>query len=288
MLPEPLGDGGDIVVTINYTAVIPVMNHRTGANGRAMWFGYFFPVIAAHSGDGWRADIYYPVGSPFMPGFADYTVNITTPAGYAVLGTGDIEPIETEHERVSTLRARSVRDVAFAVGAEYETNRHETESGIVINVHTFTEGVDYESIAAAAGRILDDFGAYFGAQAGGARESGFEIIETGYFMTGVEGFSQCAFVDTEYFLGRGAVAPRRDYERGGTAVVLRPRRQRHRARAVAGPRFDIVSAHEDGLFRQAACGELRDNARAACGAFNGSGKSEIDGRFERLRLPPRV
>jgi hypothetical protein len=225
ILNEPLPDGESIVITLDFEAYIPPMNHRTGANEHAMWFAHFFPFIAGFEDGKWRIDKYYPAGDLFAPEFANYTLEIITPAGFEVIGTGDIVAEETESERVSRVRARSVRDVAFAVGAGYGRYQIETGSGKLINVRAYSEEANAEAFADAARRIIEGFTLDFGDY----RESTFDIIETGYFLEGAEGFTACAFVDTGYLLSeppynelKTAVARQWFYALAGSDTVREP------------------------------------------------------------------
>ncbi|MCL1842382.1 MAG: hypothetical protein FWF79_01065 [Defluviitaleaceae bacterium] len=200
-LPEPLEPYATSRLTLQYSALIPRIAHRTGTNDYAMWFGMFLPVLApfdAERGE-WQTEAYYPAGSPFLLEAAEYRVEIITPMRYTVVGTGlrTEEVIADTDTKITIFTAHRVRDFAFAVSPYFNHSHVFTESGIDIHLYFYSQDLDTEEVLDIARRTME----YFEENVGIYPPGHVTIVETELFVDS-DSFSQIIFVDS-WYLSRG-------------------------------------------------------------------------------------
>ncbi|MCL2287507.1 MAG: hypothetical protein FWC32_14235 [Firmicutes bacterium] len=141
-LKEPIEPDATVILSLQYSAHIPSFGHITGGNEYSMWFGMFLPVLPVYSKNGWHVEPFYPIGSPFFLETANYHVEVTTPLGYNVVGTGHkIEDICYDSGTKTTrFAANMVRDFAFAVlSSYYNSIGITTDTGVDIYFHYRTD-----------------------------------------------------------------------------------------------------------------------------------------------------
>lgn len=195
-LEEPLEAGASAILRLQYSAYVPMLGALIGGNNYAMWLGMFLPVLSVYGEDGWHTDAFYPVGTPFFIETANYHVEITTPLGYTVVGTGlrTEEHIYDADITITHFSANMVRDFAFAVlSPHYEHSSIETESGVIINFYFNSEivGNRADEILDFAKISMEHFEKFVGAYPFGQ----VTIIETDMLRDSIA-FSQMIFVDT--------------------------------------------------------------------------------------------
>jgi len=89
ILPEPLVPGGDIYISTDFRVKIPRTFSRLGHTGQSYQISQWFPKPAVYDNEGWHPMPYLDKGE-FYSEFGSYTVNITVPASYIVLATGNL------------------------------------------------------------------------------------------------------------------------------------------------------------------------------------------------------
>jgi len=193
-LDAPLAPDVTVQMVLQYSAYIPMVAHRTGANHQAMWFGMFLPMLAVYDNGGWYTPAHYPAGNPFVLEMANFAVEIITPADYIVAGTGvktgEI-PVEDTDTRVTTFVAHNARDFAFAISPYFRQEWISTESGD-IHLYYFTEDLPVDIILDIARVSMD----YFSYRVGHYPFGHIRIVETDMFMD-VMAFSNVIFMDTQ-------------------------------------------------------------------------------------------
>ena len=193
-LARPLEPDETIHLNIQFEAYIPEIAHRIGANERAVWIGgAFFPVEAVFGPEGWHIEPYYPVGRPFIQDVANYTVDITTPLGYIVAGTG----VKTENylydSKITTFTAQLARDFAFAISPYFHRSVKTTSTGVGINLYHYTSDLDVERILDVAADAITMFEEMIGPYP----YPNLCIVETDMFRAG-EAFSSIVFMDSNH------------------------------------------------------------------------------------------
>jgi len=192
-LDAPLAPDVTVQLVLQYSAYIPMISHRVGANRQAMWFGMFLPMLAVYGEDGWHTPGYYPAGDPFVLEMANFMVEIITPADYIVAGTGvktgEI-PVEDTDTRVTTFIANNTRDFAFAISPYFRQEWISTESGD-IHLYYFTDDLPVDIILDIARVSMD----YFSYRVGHYPFDHIRIVETDMFRD-VIAFSNVIFFDS--------------------------------------------------------------------------------------------
>ncbi|MBI5480629.1 MAG: M1 family metallopeptidase [Deltaproteobacteria bacterium] len=117
-LPQPVPPRGEVVVEIDFTAVLPRAQLRTGHAGPdfhlvAQWF----PKLGVLEGERWICHQLHQT-SEFYSDFGRYDVWITVPLGYQVAATGQLtgRPTPLQLDRVAhRFEQEDVHDFAFVV-----------------------------------------------------------------------------------------------------------------------------------------------------------------------------
>ncbi|MDR2903280.1 MAG: M1 family metallopeptidase [Clostridiales bacterium] len=210
-LAEPLAQQDSAEIALQFQAKIPEINHRTGAKGDALWFGSFIPVLAVYDDAGWHTEPYYPAGNPFFVNIANVTAQISTPAGYRAIGTGEETFTEEAGRRQTVITAKMVRDFAFTVDREQTCapRTAQTKSGVYVNLYTTAEEEKAVSLLTSAVKSLD----YYGQLVGTYPYTSLDIVETGLPSAEGMGYAQIIFMDTD-FIKTGRAADMLSYQIG--------------------------------------------------------------------------
>ena len=190
---EPLIPGETVHLVMQYSAYIPTIAHRTGANDKAMWFGMFLPVLAVFGEDGWITPEYYPAGAPFVLGMASFEVEIITPVDYIVAGTGvmaDEITLTEADTRVAFFTASNARSFAFAISPYFKREHIATDGGD-IHLYYYTDSLPIDNIIDIISASME----FLSARIGQYPFDHIRIVETDMFVSGVA-FSNIIFVDT--------------------------------------------------------------------------------------------
>ena len=178
-------------LSIRFEAYIPRIAHRTGANDYALWAGAFLPVEALMGPEGWCVQPYYPIGVPFMLGVANYMVEITTPIGYMVAGTGAKTENTLDDRIITNFTAQTARDFAFAISDNFNRESAITPSGTEIFLYHYTEDLPIDRILNVAVETMT----FFEETVGAYPYDQLSIVETDMFQNGA-GFTNIIFVDS--------------------------------------------------------------------------------------------
>jgi len=188
---ESLAPWETVQLVLQYSAQIPMIAHRTGANDKAMWFGMFLPVLAVLEDDGWLIPDYYPFGEPFMMGMASFEVEIITPADYIVVGTGvttEEIPIVEDDTRVTVFTATNARSFAFAISPYFQ---RQTSYGGDIHLYYYSNDLPVDGIMEIVSNGMEMLSERIGQYPFGH----ISIVETDMFIEGMS-FSNVIFLDT--------------------------------------------------------------------------------------------
>lgn len=130
--------------------------HRNGIYTITLWY----PKVVVYDADeGWNLDKYSFLGE-FYGDFADYDVQLTIPANFAIGSTGVIVS-ETPQgaQKIVKVRAERVRDFAWVAGASYQVREGELPTGARLRVLSL--GLQMDAIATDAMNFLSErFGSY--------------------------------------------------------------------------------------------------------------------------------
>ena len=132
-LKEPLKVDSEMNLTINFEAKIPNICYRIGGNEKACWAGSFLPTIYGVGSESSKERSKFVRGLSFYDGFSNYSVNISIPEEYSIIGSGVDSISEKDGEKTVTFNGSVVRDFAFVYGKEYKRKSVVSENGIDIN-----------------------------------------------------------------------------------------------------------------------------------------------------------
>ncbi|MDR2749370.1 MAG: M1 family metallopeptidase [Clostridiales bacterium] len=194
ILKRPLSPGERIEVRFEIEAYIPAINARTGGSPGQIWCGNFFPMLAVYENGEWRSDPCYNVGDPFYTRTSNFTVSVTAPLEYEIIGTGSSKVAEHVEKKTTTFTAKLVRDFAFAVSADYKEHVRQTSEGVDIDFYAFSDLEKPEGILDMAERAL----AYFGDLAGPYPYNRLVLVEAGLPYYNAMEYSQLIFLDSDF------------------------------------------------------------------------------------------
>ncbi len=105
ILPQPLLPGSGVDISTDFRVKIPLTFSRLGHEDNAYQISQWFPKPAVYDAHGWHPVPYLDQGE-FYGEFGTFTVAITLPADYIVMGTGNIMEA-SERDWLRQLAARS-------------------------------------------------------------------------------------------------------------------------------------------------------------------------------------
>jgi len=201
-LYDDLEPGEPVDIALTFDAYIPQINHRTGSNNYAMWFGNFLPTLSVFDDCVPFTNQYYPIGTPFFTNIANYRVEITTPPGKRIAATGNITVHEFETRQISVIDAHMVRDFAFVVMSDEYRHRYlASQSGITVNLYYLTEFESIDILLNAAAQALD----HFSVRIGSYPYQSLDLVEVGLFMPMSQAHPGVIFIDSAFM--RTSAAP---------------------------------------------------------------------------------
>jgi len=122
ILPGVLAPGESVGITTPFRVKIPLVFSRLGHKEQSYQISQWFPKPAVYDAQGWHAFPYLDQGE-FYSEFGDYTVRITLPDNYIVMGTGNIQE-EKENEWLESLARIEIDSVsALAYPATQPSSR---------------------------------------------------------------------------------------------------------------------------------------------------------------------
>ncbi|TPV96051.1 MAG: M1 family metallopeptidase [Myxococcales bacterium FL481] len=132
-LDRPLPPGETLTLDLEFTAKLPVPMARTGGFGDYFHVAQWFPKVGAWDPAGkrgvassrWGARQFHGP-TEFYANFADYDVTVEVPSGWAVVGTGEAQPIGTDESGWSRTRFTqdAVHDFAWVASNAIHVETH--------------------------------------------------------------------------------------------------------------------------------------------------------------------
>lgn len=177
-LPDTLGSGDSCEIEISYTLRLAEVNGRTGIAEHAVNLGNFYPAACVRDDEGEFIEcVYYSDGDPFLSDCADYSVQITVPAGYTVAASGALEESEGN---TYTYSLENARDFAMVLSDEFERISQDV-NGTQVYYYYYSDEDAEEKLAAACDSL-----AYFEDTFGDYAWPTLSVVQTGFAAGGME------------------------------------------------------------------------------------------------------
>ena len=177
-LPEELYPDERAELKFTFEVQLANINHRLGVGEHAVNLANFYPVLCTYSDTGFYECVYAANGDPFVSDCADYTVNLTVPDGYTVVGAE--RAAENGNGVLYSLQAENVRDVAFVIGENYQEVKTSV-NGTPIRYYYFEDDEPTRALAAAA----DSF-AFYERSFGEYEYPTYTVVQTDFPYGGME------------------------------------------------------------------------------------------------------
>ncbi|QQR72318.1 MAG: M1 family metallopeptidase [Holophagales bacterium] len=120
-LARPVPPGGELTLTMEWTARLPALVDRAGQLGHFVFAGQWFPKIGRRRADGAWSCHQHHATSEFSADFGDYRVALDLPAGWEVGATGAAAApaSETAGRRQIAFAATGVHDFAWSASPDW-------------------------------------------------------------------------------------------------------------------------------------------------------------------------
>ncbi len=120
-LQEKLYPKDRVVIEIEYSLILPKINHRFGLGKSTINMGNFFPIACVYENGDFVRDTYSPNGDPFYSDMANFHVNITMPENFKIASSGEQIKSATSNGNITTeIKVDVVRDFAFVLSEKFE------------------------------------------------------------------------------------------------------------------------------------------------------------------------
>lgn len=132
---QSLAPGDSLILETEYRTDVPKANDRFGyrsEDGKDLFLlSFCFPQVAMYEDGRWNENPYIDDGESTCNKVTDYDIRLEAPKEYTVAASGD----EETHGRITTIKAKDMRDMAIAASnyMEVETS---TAAGVRINNYT--------------------------------------------------------------------------------------------------------------------------------------------------------
>lgn len=181
-LQKPWSANTPMEIQLQWSGQLPPVHHRMGSEKEAAWFGNVLPILSVYDGE-WRVNQYEAVGDPFFSEAGSYEVEVTVPAHYHVVMTGEEEPYIEQGHRKTVSKVDQAREFVFAITPNHQRESIHTSSGKEINLyHRNLNKKTVASVLLEAKGMLD----YMESRVGSYPYQQLDIFENEMFITGME------------------------------------------------------------------------------------------------------
>ncbi|MDD3397144.1 MAG: M1 family metallopeptidase [Clostridia bacterium] len=106
---------------MDFSVIIPNINHRFGYGENTVNLGNFFPIACVFENGEWAEMEYYSYGDPFYSEVANFEIELTYPKDFIVATTGkEIANAVAGLNKISVFKAKAVRDFAIVLSEKFQ------------------------------------------------------------------------------------------------------------------------------------------------------------------------
>lgn len=179
-LSAPLFPGETAELDMTFRVTLAAVEHRLGAGKNTVNLSYFYPQLCARGETGWLEYACSPIGDPFVFPCADYTVELTLPAGWEAASAGEISSVTQNGKTTYHVVSENVRDCAFVLGKEKHTLTR-TEGGVTVECCAFGSEPSEDALVVAAESL-----AWYGRTFGAYQKTRYVVVQTDLAEGGME------------------------------------------------------------------------------------------------------
>ncbi|HNW87830.1 MAG TPA: M1 family metallopeptidase [Candidatus Limiplasma sp.] len=134
-LPEDWVAGASLMLRMNYTVRVPQAAYRFGENNGLWAIGNAFAIPAVFMDGEYLTDDYISIGDPFVSECRNYTVNLTAPEAYVVVGSGvpTADPVQNG-QRTTHFSALAARDFSLCISRQYALSQAR-QGSVLVNAY---------------------------------------------------------------------------------------------------------------------------------------------------------
>ena len=119
-LEEKLKPGENIAISIDFSLLLPNINHRFGYGDNTVNFGNFYPIACVYEEGGFVQDLYSSNGDPFYSQCARYDVEVKYDKDFILASTGkQYFDAEENNLKITKISAENVRDFCFVLSDKF-------------------------------------------------------------------------------------------------------------------------------------------------------------------------
>ncbi len=116
-----LPTNAQIALTLNFSVILPKVNHRFGVGKDTINLGNWFPILCVFENENWNTDCYNSSGDPFYSQVANFEVSLTYPNNLILASTGNLcFESEKNETKTTTFKAEAVRDFAMILSSKFQ------------------------------------------------------------------------------------------------------------------------------------------------------------------------
>ncbi|MCE5344208.1 MAG: M1 family metallopeptidase [Eubacteriales bacterium] len=160
-LPEAWTADGTLTLRLAYTVLIPEAAYRFGVNDGIWALGNAFVIPSPYLDGEYRTDEYGSIGDPFISECRNYTVRVTAPEDYVVVGSGAATRETTADGQAETLfSAPATRDFALCLCTDYRCVKT-LRDGVLVQAYAKSDSAARAMLQTAA-EALNCYNALYG------------------------------------------------------------------------------------------------------------------------------
>ncbi len=198
-LKESLPPGQKVQISFNFEGIIPQTKYYFGWNNNLLWLSNIFPELAILNDRGWNTDISYLSGDPRFKNCSNYTVLMTVPEYFSVIGhnfEARSSSEDTPDKKTLTYKFMNSRDFSFAIynNDQINTTNYDFSQALDFNFYFYSKEANekIEDIKSVVAKTVDFCNNNIGRYPYGV----MDFVEVDFYKNGGFSNSQTIFLDS--------------------------------------------------------------------------------------------
>ncbi len=188
---EPLYPGEKTDIKINFSVVLPNINHRFGYGNNTVNLANFYPIACVFNEGDFDKSLYHYNGDPFFSDMSNYSVTLSFPNTYTLASSGKQISTSTENNNnIISMEANSVRDFAMVLSKEFKVISKTVEY-TQVNYYYFSDETPNDSLETSLKALK-----FFNNTIGKYPYSTLSVVEANFVHGGME-FPNLVYISNE-------------------------------------------------------------------------------------------